>query len=82
MTFVNDGLALLHLEEFQAALEYFDKALNAVQDPIQKATVLNNKGAAFIWLKQYQKAIECFEEGIVFDSDGEIPLLRGKQTDG
>ena len=76
MTFVNDGLALLHLEEFQAALEYFDKALNAVQDPIQKATVLNNKGAAFIWLKQYQKAIECFEEGIVFDSDGEIPLLR------
>ena len=76
MTFVNDGLALLHLEEFQAALEYFDKALKTAQDSIQKATVLNNKGAAFIWLKQYQKAIECFEEGITFDSDGEIPLLR------
>lgn len=76
MTFVNDGLALLHLEEFQAALEYFDKALNTAQDSIQKASILNNKGAAFIWLKQYQKAIKCFEEGIVFDSDGEIPLLR------
>ncbi len=76
MTFSYDGLAWLHLEEFQAALEYFDKALNAVQDPIHKATVLNHKGVAFIWLKQYQKAIECFEESIVFDSNGEIPLLR------
>ena len=75
MTFVNDGLALLHLGEFQAALEDFDKALNAVQDPIQKALVLNNKGIAFLRFKQYQKAIGCFEEGIAFDSGGEIPLL-------
>ena len=76
MTFCYDGLAWLHLGEFQVALECFDKAFNAVQDPIQKATVLNEKGVTFIGLKQYQKAIECFEEGIVFDSNGEIPLLR------
>ena len=67
--FSNDGLALLHLGEFQAALKDFDKALNGVQDPIQKATVLNNKGAAFLRFKQYNKAIECFEEGIVLDSE-------------
>ena len=76
MTFCYDGLAWLHLGEFQVALKCFDKAFNAVQDPIQKATVLNEKGVTFIGLKQYQKAIECFEEGIVFDSNGEIPLLR------
>ena len=76
MTFSYDGLALLHLGEFLAALEHFDKALNAVQDSIQKALVLNNKGVAFLRLKQYQRAIECFEIGIAFDSGGEIPLLR------
>ena len=72
----DDGLALLNLGDFQAALNRFDDALDAVQDPIQKAIVLNNKGLAFLNLKQYQKAIECFEEGIAFDSEGEIPLLR------
>ena len=76
MILCENGVALLHLREFQTALESFDKALNAVQNPIQKAIVLNNKGWAFLNLKQYQKAIECFEEGIAFDSDNEIPLLR------
>ncbi len=71
-----DGIAFLHLGEFQTALEHFDKAFSAVQNPIQKAIVLNNKGWAFLNLKQHQKAIECFEKGIEFDSEGEIPLLR------
>ena len=57
-------------------IEYFDKALNAVQDPIKKAILLNNKGLAFLRTSQYQKAIECFEEGIAFDSEGEISELR------
>ena len=54
ITYVNpidlsdDGLALLELGEFQAALKNFDNALNAVQDPNQKAIVLNNKGLAFL----------------------------------
>ncbi|RKU24926.1 hypothetical protein C6499_15910 [Candidatus Poribacteria bacterium] len=76
MIFCDNGVALLHLREFQMALESFDKALNAVPNPIQKAIVLNNKGWAFLNLKQYQKAIECFEEGIAFDPEGEISLLR------
>ena len=76
MIFSENGIALLHLGEFQTAIEHFDKALNAVQDPTQKAIVLNNKGIAFLRFKQYQKAIECFEAGIVFDSEGEISELR------
>ncbi|MDE0316944.1 MAG: putative DNA binding domain-containing protein [Candidatus Poribacteria bacterium] len=72
----NYGLAFLHLGEFQTALENFDKALNAVQYPSQKAIVLNNKGLTFLRLKQYQRAIECFKEGIAFDSEGEISELR------
>lgn len=76
MIFCDNGVALLHLGEFQTAIEHFDKALNAVQDPTQKAIVLNNKGIAFLRFKQYQKAIECFEEGIAFDPEGEISLLR------
>ena len=71
-----DGVAFLHLEEFQAALECFDQALALVQSPIQKAEVLNNKGVLFLRLKQYQKAIEYFEEGIALDSGDKIPLLR------
>ena len=74
--FSNDGLAFLHLGEFQRALERFDEALNRAQDPIQKAEVWNNKGVAFLQFGQYQKAIECFEESIVLDSDDEIPILR------
>ena len=76
MIFSENGVALLHLGEFQAAIEHFDKALNAVQDPTQKAIVLNNKGLTFLTLKQYQKAIECFEEGIRFDTDGKFSELR------
>ena len=75
MIFSENGVALLHLGEFQTAIEHFDKALNAVQHPTQKAIVLNNKGIAFLRFKQYQKAIECFEEGIVFDPEGEISIL-------
>ena len=76
MILCENGIAFLHLQEFQTALESFDKALNSVPNPIQKAIVLNNKGWAFLNLKQYQKAIECFEEGIAFDPEGEISLLR------
>ena len=64
MVFSDNGIALMHLEEFQDAHEHFDKALVAVQDPIEKTKVLNNKGLAFLRSKQYQKAIECFDEGI------------------
>ncbi len=71
----DDGLAFLELGEFQAALRNFDDALNKVQDPAQKAIVLNNKGLTFLRLKQYQKAIECFEEGIRFDTDGKFSEL-------
>ena len=78
-----NGVAFLHLGEFETALEHFDKALNAVQDLIQKATVFNYKGLAFIRFGQYQKAIECFEEGIALDSRGDIPALRtNKQIAG
>ena len=74
------GLARLHLGEFQTALECFDKALNAIQDPIEKSIVLNNKGLAFLQFKQYNKAIECLDEGIALDPGDEIPeLLENKQ---
>ena len=64
MNFSNYGLALLHLGEFQRSLDSFDKALDKVQYPNQKAIVLNNKGFAFLRTSQYRKALECFEEGI------------------
>ena len=47
-----------------------------MQDPNQKAIVLNNKGLTFLQFKQYQKAIACFEEGIALDSESEISELR------
>ena len=72
----DDGLALFNLGEYQAALNRFDDALDAVQDPNQKSIVLNNKGLVFLRLRHYQKAIECFEEGIMFDSEGELSELR------
>lgn len=72
----DEGSAFLHLGDIQTALKYFDKALNGVQESIQKALVLNNKGWAFLALKQYQKAIECFEEGITLDSGCEVAPLR------
>ena len=76
MTFCNQGLALFHLGDFQSAIHEFDKALNEIEDSLQKAVVLNNKGFAHLNLKQYQKAIECFEEGITLDPEGEFAPLR------
>ena len=71
-----DGIAFLHLDEFQTALENFDKVLSAVQNPIQRAVILNGKGVTFLRLKQYQKAIEYFEVGIELDSEGKLSELR------
>ncbi len=79
MVFSQDGIALMHLGEFQFAHEMFDKALSAVIDPISKAIVLNNKGLAFLRSEQFQKAIDCFEEGIVLDVEDEIPELRANK---
>ena len=72
----DNGLAFLHLGELQIALENFNQALDSVPDASQRAIVLNNKGWALLQFKQYQKALRCFEEGIAFDSNGEIPELR------
>ena len=82
VTYVNpidlsdDGLALINLEDFEGALKLFNDALGKVEDPNEKAIVLNNKGLAFLRFKQYQKAIECFEEGIELDAEGQISVLR------
>lgn len=59
LTFSYQGLALMNLREFQIAINVFDTALNALQNPIDKAIVLNHKGIAFLRSKQYKKAIEC-----------------------
>ena len=76
MVSCDDGIAYFHLGEFRLALELFDKAIGTTQDPNLKAKVLNNKGWVFLKKKQYQKAVECFDEGIEFDTKGEISLLR------
>ena len=70
------GIAFSHLGEYQTALDSFNHALERVEDPSQRAIVLNNMGWTFLQLKQYQKAIGCFEEGIALDSDGGTPELR------
>jgi tetratricopeptide (TPR) repeat protein len=76
MSFSDDGIAFMHLGEFQAALNSFDQALVGIPASIPKAILLNNKGLAFLRFKQYQKAIECFEEGIKLDPSSQIPQLR------
>ena len=55
MVFSEDGIALLHLGEFQSAHGNFDKAFNAVNDPISKAIILNNKGIGFSYGKTISK---------------------------
>ena len=72
----DDGLAFLHLGEFRVAIDSFDYAFKEMQDPDQKAIVLNNKGLTFLRLQQYQKAIECFKKGIAFDSEDKFSELR------
>lgn len=80
LAFSYQGLALMNLREYQTAIDVFDTALNAIQNPIDKAIVLNHKGIAFLRSKQYQKATECFEAGIMLDSEGDIdPLRNNKQ---
>lgn len=76
MAFCDQGLAFLHLGDFQTALENFGKALAGVEGSKNKAIVWNNKGLVFLRTKQYQKAVECFEEGITLDPEGELATLR------
>jgi tetratricopeptide (TPR) repeat protein len=53
----NVGLALLHLDEYEIALQSFDQAIRGeLRDEVRTAT-LNNRGLAWLRLQNYSKAI-------------------------
>jgi signal transduction histidine kinase len=60
------GLCRIETQEFQEALEYFNKSLNYVDqfvvDSGAKEMSLNNIGFAYLKKKEYSKAIEYFNQ--------------------
>lgn len=49
-------------EQPARALEYFDRALAAVQAPDQRTLALSGRGSMLIWLGAYERALEAYAQ--------------------
>lgn len=67
--FLEFGAAMMHIQEYEHAIQYLDRAVRDLKDPARLKTVWNNKGLCFFNKRRYQEAIECFNEAIKFDSN-------------
>lgn len=59
--FVNQGTTLMHMGEYELALQAFDRALSADIPAGVRAAALNNKGLPLLRLGRITEAISCFE---------------------
>ena len=62
--FVKQGASFLHMDEYELALEAFNKALAVNMPTNTRAAALNNKGLALLRLGCVTEAVPCFEEAL------------------
>ncbi|MFQ5532686.1 MAG: tetratricopeptide repeat protein [Candidatus Methylomirabilales bacterium] len=63
------GVVMRHIQEYDHAIQYLDRAIRDLKDPARLKSAWNNKGLCFFNKRRYQEAIECFNEAIKFDSN-------------
>lgn len=63
------GAVMRHIQEYDHALQYLDRAIRDLKDPMRLKTAWNNKGLCFFNKRRYQEAIECFNETIKLDGN-------------
>ena len=68
-TALSNGKALMHMHEFDHAIELFDRAIKDVKDPNRLLEAWNCKGTCLSHQKRHSAAITCFNEALRYDGN-------------
>ncbi|MBZ0159165.1 MAG: tetratricopeptide repeat protein [bacterium] len=68
-TLLSNGKALMHIQEFDCAVELFDRAIKELTDPSKLMEAWHCKGSCFVSQKRYSAAITCLNEALHHDSN-------------
>ncbi|MFQ5883172.1 MAG: tetratricopeptide repeat protein [Candidatus Methylomirabilales bacterium] len=63
------GAVMRLIQEYDHAIQYLDRAIQELKDPMRLKAAWNNKGLCLFNKRRYQDAIECFNEAIRLDSN-------------
>jgi tetratricopeptide (TPR) repeat protein len=63
------GAVMRLIQEYDHAIQYLDRAIHELKDPMRLKAAWNNKGLCLFNKRRYQEAIECFNEAIRLDSN-------------
>jgi tetratricopeptide (TPR) repeat protein len=66
---LNNGKALLHMQEYEQAAELFDRAIRDLKDPNKLLDAWNSKGVCLLQQKRFEPAILCFNEALRYDTN-------------
>lgn len=68
-TILGNGKALMHVQEFDCAVELFDRAIKDLKDPSKLLEAWYCKGSCLFSQKRYSAAITCLNEALRYDSN-------------
>jgi tetratricopeptide (TPR) repeat protein len=68
-TLLGNAKALMHIREFDCAVELFDRAIKDLKDPSRLLEAWHCKGSCLFSQKRYSAAITCLNEALRYDSN-------------
>lgn len=68
-TLLSNAKALMHIQEFDRAVELFDRAIKELKDPSKLLEAWHCKGTCLLSQKRHSAAITCFNEALRYDSN-------------
>jgi tetratricopeptide (TPR) repeat protein len=68
-TLLSNAKALMHIQEFDYAIELFDRAIKDLKDPSKLLEAWHCKGSCLSSQKRYSAAITCLNEALRYDSN-------------
>jgi tetratricopeptide (TPR) repeat protein len=68
-TLLSNAKALMHIQEFDYAIELFDRAIKDLKDPSKLLEAWHSKGTCLSGQKRYSAAITCLNEALRYDSN-------------
>jgi tetratricopeptide (TPR) repeat protein len=66
---LSNGKALMHMQEYDYALELFDRAIKNIKEPKRLLEAWNSKGICLLRQKRFSAALASFNEALRYDGN-------------